>query len=109
MPRFLETGQAGRMGRLPRVLAWLLPFGLLVMSIVAVPLRILDEQGLPRYRMLKQELADIEAENERLRREVLQLTRDVDRLRDDPLAIERIARDELGMVRDGELIFQFPE
>jgi len=97
------------MGRLSRALAWLLPFGLLVLSIVAVPLRILDEQGLPRYRALKGELREVEAQNERLRREVRDLDRQVDALRSDPAAIERIARDELGMVRDGELIFQFPQ
>lgn len=97
------------MGRLSRAVAWLLPFALLVMAIVAVPLRILDEQGLPRYRVLKQELREVEAQNARLEREVRDLSRDVDALRSDPEAIERIARDELGMVRDEELVFQFPD
>lgn len=97
------------MGRLSRTAAWLLPFGLLVMAIVAVPLRILDEQGLPRYRLLEQELREVDAQNQRLEREVRDLTRDVEALRSDPAAIERIARDELGMVRDEELVFQFPD
>ena len=99
----------GAMGRLSRAAAWLLPFALLVMAIVAVPLRILDEQGLPRYRVLKQELREVSAQNERLEREVRDLSRDVEALRSDPEAIERIARDELGMVRDEELVFQFPD
>lgn len=94
--------------RFARTAAWVLPFSLLVLSIVAVPLRILDEQGLPRYRALKQELGEIEAGNDRLRRDVRALQRDVDALRTDPQAIERIARDELGMVREGEIVFQFP-
>ena len=92
-----------------RVLAWLLPFSLLVMAIVAVPLRILDEQGLPRYRALKDELREVTATNARLEREVRDLSREVSALEADPAAIERIARDELGMIRDGELVFQFPE
>ncbi len=96
------------MGRFSRLLAWLLPFGLLVLAIVTVPLRILDHQGLPRYRALKDELRQIESRNERLRREVSDFSREVTALRGDPEAIERIARDELGMARDGELIFQFP-
>jgi cell division protein FtsB len=91
------------------VLAWLLPFSLLVLAIVAVPLRILDEQGLPRYRVLRDELREVDASNERLRRDVRALSREVDALRTEPDAIERIARDELGMVREGELIFQFNE
>jgi cell division protein FtsB len=97
------------MGRASRLIGWLLPFALLVLAIVAVPLRILDPQGLPRYRALKQELGEVQARNDRLRREVADLSREVGRLRTDPVAIERIARDELGMTRDGELIFQFPQ
>ena len=97
------------MRRFGTTAAWVLPFALLVMAIVAVPLRILDERGLPRYRVLKSELRDVEARNERLRREVRALQREVDGLRTDPAAIEQVARDELGMIRDDEIVFQFPE
>ena len=96
------------MSKLARAVAWMLPFGLLVLSIVSVPLAILDEQGLPRYRALKSELADVRRVNERMRRDVEDLQREVAALRSDPEAIERIARDELGMVRDDEILFQFP-
>ena len=82
---------------------------ILTVAIVTVPLRIFDEQGLSRYRELKSELAEVDALNERLSREVDHLTRDVRLLRTDPAAIERIARDELGMIREGELVFQFDE
>ncbi len=97
------------MSRVGRAVAWMLPFGLLIVSIVSVPLGILDEQGLPRYRALKAELAEVERINDRLRREVEQLQREVEDLQHDPAAIERIARDELGMIRADELLFQFPE
>ncbi len=96
------------MSRFARAIAWMLPFGLLVLSIVSVPLAILDEQGLPRYRALKGELAEVERVNDRMRREVEDLQREVAALRSDPEAIERIARDELGMVREDEILFQFP-
>ena len=79
-----------------------------MLAIIAVPLRILDERGLPRYRVLKTELYEVEAANERLEAEVRALAKEVDALRGDPSAIERVARDELGMVREGELVFQFP-
>ena len=88
--------------------AWLMPFALLVLAIVAVPLRILDERGLPRYRVLKSGLGEVQEANARLEAEVRALEREVDGLRNDPEAIERVARDELGMIRDGELVFQFP-
>lgn len=97
------------MDRFSNALAWLLPFGVLVLAIVAVPLHLLDDHGLPRYRVLAQELSQIHAENERVEREVTDLSREVEALRKDPLAIERIARDDMGMVREGELVFQFPE
>jgi cell division protein FtsB len=95
------------MQRAGQTASWLLPFCLLVTAIVAVPLRILDEQGLPRYRALLHQRNAIRAENERLRREVRDLERDVQALRTQPETIERIARDELGMVREGEIVFQF--
>lgn len=88
---------------------WLLPLALLGVAIVSVPMLVMGEAGLPRFRALRAELSEVEHENDRMRREVAQLRVEVDRLRDDPEAIERIARDELGMVREGELIFQFPE
>ncbi|MDD9935021.1 MAG: septum formation initiator family protein [Myxococcales bacterium] len=90
-------------------IAWLLPFGLLVFAIIFVPLRILDAQGLPRYRALRAELHEVESENARMRRQLEDLSVRVARLRDDPEALERIARDELGMLRSGELVFQFAE
>lgn len=89
-------------------MSWLLPFALLVTAIVAVPLRMLDEEGLPRYRALKRELERVDADNDRLRRELRDLSREVRSLKSDPDALEHIARDELGMVRPGELVFQFP-
>jgi cell division protein FtsB len=92
----------------PSSAVWIVPFGLLVFTIVTVPLHLLDGQGLPRYRALRDELAKVQSKNERLQREVRELSEETERLRGDARAIERIARDELGMVRDGEIVFQFP-
>ena len=46
-------------------------------------------------------------ENDELRRDVGRLRIEGKQRRDDPAAIERIARDELGMVRKSEVVFQF--
>ena len=89
--------------------AWLLPFGLLSFVVVFVPLRILDAEGLPRYRALRAELHRVQDENNRMRRELQYLQRDVTALRSDPESLERIARDELGMLRPDEILFQFNE
>ncbi len=88
--------------------AALLPFSLMVMAVMTVPTLVLDEQGLPRYRHLSAELGELRQSNEELVREIAALKAEVEALRTDPAYVERIARDELGMVRDEELVFQFP-
>lgn len=88
-------------------LGLVLPLGLLALALVAVPLRILDQEGLPRYRALRGELSELRQANAATRREIRALKRRVERLRSDPAAVEAIARDELGMLREGETLFQF--
>jgi cell division protein FtsB len=90
-------------------LVWLMPLGLLLFAILFVPARILDAEGLPRYRALRAELQQTRQNNARMRRQVHELTQQVARLRNDPQAIERIARDELGMLRSDEIVFQFAQ
>lgn len=90
-------------------LPWLLPFGLLIFGLVSVPAHIFDERGLPRYQRLRAELSRIRRQNDELRRELRALEQSVLELRGDPRSVERLARDELGMLRDGEVFFQFAE
>ena len=80
----------------------------MVMAIMTVPTLVLDEQGLPRYRLLSHELQDLRDSNEELVHEIARLKTEVDSLRSDTNYVERIARDELGMVRPEEFVFQFP-
>lgn len=93
----------------PPVWVWLFPMSLLVLAIVSVPIMVLEPRGLPRYRALEAELREVERGNDGLAHEVRRLDAEVRQLRADPAAMERIARDELGMVREGEIVFQFPE
>jgi cell division protein FtsB len=85
-----------------------LPIALLALAIVGVPVLVLQPEGMPRMRALEGDLTNVKQENGELRREVTQLREDVKRLRDDPAAVERIARDQLGLVRKSEIVFQFP-
>jgi cell division protein FtsB len=84
-----------------------LPIAMLSLALIAVPVLILEPQGLPRLQGLERELAGVESENAELRRSVDRLRIEVQALREDPAAVERIARDELGMVRRNEVVFQF--
>jgi cell division protein FtsB len=95
------------MGRHAALVERVLPVAVLVVAVVGAPVLIFSPQGLPRLRGLEKELADVDDENAELHREIEALRGRVSRLRDDPGAVERIARDNLGLVRQSEVVFQF--
>lgn len=96
------------MHRLTLFLERVLPLLILAVAVIGAPLLIMSPQGLPRLRGLEQELREVDAENAALRRQIDETRSGVTQLRDDPAAVERIARDDLGMVRQSEVVFQFP-
>ena len=65
-------------------------------------------QGVVRLRQMREQLQSLERENVSLRREAERLAQVIDRLRNDPAYLERIAREERGMVRPGETVLKFP-
>jgi cell division protein FtsB len=93
--------------RLTAAIQRALPAAILGLALVSVPVLIFQPEGLPRVRALDRELTDVEAENAELTRDVDRLRLEVTELRDDPTAVERIARDQLGLVRKSEVVFQF--
>ena len=86
----------------------LLPGLILIVAVIGAPVLIFSAEGLPRLQALAQELAQVQRENEEERRRITFLRQAVGRLREHPAAIERTARDELGLVRKNEIVFQFP-
>lgn len=95
------------MKRLALMVERILPIGVLILALVGAPIMIFAPEGLPRLRGLERELAGVDAENRQLQRESDELRSYVARLRDDPAAVERIARDDLGLVRQSDVVFQF--
>lgn len=88
---------------------WLRPSwivgGILALLLVAA---LFGDRGLLHLWRLRQELdtvqrgvQSLEAENERLSRAITEL-------RENPDVVERIAREELGLVRPGERVLRFP-
>ena len=69
---------------------------------------IFSQDGLPRMRAVEKELAQVESENAQLRREIQVLRARITELRDNPAAVEQLARDQLGLIRHSEVVFQFP-
>jgi len=68
-----------------------------------------DPRGLRHTRTLQADLEQIEATNTRLEQKNAQLRRELELLADDPAALERAAREELGLVRPGEVVFRLEE
>ena len=89
------------------ILERLLPISVLVIAIIAVPTMVFSNQGLRRMDALRGEQRKVDEEVSRLSQEIRRLRAEVSRVRSDLPAIERVARDELGLLRRTEVVFQF--
>jgi cell division protein FtsB len=65
--------------------------------------------GLIAMRRTQKEIEQLHGEIDRLNKENGQLSHQVQALRTDPKAVERIAREEMGLARPGEMIFKLPD
>ncbi len=84
-----------------------LPLAVLAMAAISVPMLMLSATGLPRLKGLQEEKVRADDEVSRLSQDIWELRAEVARIKDDPAAVERAARDELGLVRRTEVVFQF--
>jgi cell division protein FtsB len=86
-----------------------LPLGILAVAVVGVPVLVFEPQGLPRLRSLERDLEQVEAENRAAEREIARLRTQVKLLKSDLATIEKVARQELGLVRKSEIVLQLPK
>jgi cell division protein FtsB len=75
-----------------------------VFVLAYVPYHIYVKSGLAHTIVLRRDLAALRAHNLELATENERLAREAEALRTDTAAIERVARDELGWVRAGEVV-----
>jgi len=87
-----------------RHLLAILGLALLVLGIHDV----FGSHGFLAMRRSQKEIEQLRGEIERLNQENHELTDHVNALRTDPKTIERIAREEMGLARPGEMIFKLP-
>jgi len=84
-----------------------------LLLLILIPLLILGiltffgEKGILHLLRLQKELVRIKEKNTKLEVENQKLKEEVKRLQTDKRYIEEIARKELGMVKEGEIIYQF--
>jgi len=74
---------------------------------VMMLLALFEGKGLLQIYHLQEERYRIHLSNDRLREENQKLTQQVQRLRYHKEEVEKIAREELGLVKKGEIIYQF--
>jgi cell division protein FtsB len=86
-----------------------LPLSVLAVAAISVPVMMLSPTGLPRLRNLEEEQRRAKEEISRLGSQITALRAEVSRIKSDPAAVERAARDELGLVRTTEVVFQFSD
>jgi cell division protein FtsB len=96
------NGKEGRARRRRKILFLLLAF-LLILGLLTV----FGEKGILHLLRLQKELVQIKEENKKVEEENEKLKEEVRRLQYEKRYIEEIARRELGMVKEGEVIYQF--
>ncbi|MCA9641930.1 MAG: septum formation initiator family protein [Polyangiaceae bacterium] len=84
-----------------------LPIAILALAAVSVPWLMLSPEGLPRLDRLRAERAEVDDEVSKLSQEIHELRAEQARIKQDPTAVEQVARDELGLVRQTEIVYQF--
>jgi len=80
----------------------------LALAIVVVALAVYGLSALHRVAQLSRELERQERELAAVRQRTDLLGEAVERLRHDPAYIEKLAREDLGYVREGETVLKFP-
>ena len=82
-------------------------FGLLTVAMLL--LAVFNDKGALQVRAQSKKLSAIETEMATLDAENKQLTEEIHALRTDPTAIEKLAREELKLVKPGEVVLVTPE
>lgn len=77
-----------------------------VAAVVTAAALAFDGEGLRKYRLMRDQAAQLRDENVQLEAEIARLTREAQALRANPAALERAAREELRFIRPGELVYR---
>lgn len=79
----------------------------LAIAIGYVPYHAYGPSGMGKVKKLKNELFRLESNNRKLLEHNSQLRIEIGALKSDRRTIERVARDELGLVRENDIVFLF--
>ncbi len=102
LPKISPTDAAAYLRRNARQILGLALFALLVHDIFGA-------HGFIAMRKTQKEIEQIREQIGKLNNENQSLSGQVNSLKTDPKAIERIAREEMGLARPGEIIYKLPD
>ena len=80
-----------------------------LLTIAVLVLTVFNDKGVVQVRAQSTKLTTIESDVTQLDVENKQLTKEIQALRTDPTTIERLAREELKLVKPGEIVLVSPE
>jgi cell division protein FtsB len=80
-----------------------------VLLVLVLMHTIFGPYGYLSMRRSQREIEQLRQEIERLDRENTELSGEIRALQTDPSAIEKVAREDMGLARPGEIIFRLPD
>ena len=80
-----------------------------LLMLVMIVHDVFGTHGFLAMRRTQNEIAKVKADLEQLSKENAALEQEVKDLKSDPALIEKIARDDLGLARPGEVIIRIPQ
>ncbi len=80
-----------------------------VIALIILILAVFSPWGAIKYYRLENDIEKINSDNLKLRAENMKLREEIEKLTTSPAYIEKIAREEHGLIRNNEVIYQFPK
>jgi cell division protein FtsB len=82
---------------------------LLLISVAMVVHEIFSQNGYLALRRQQKELQSLQQQIQQLKQENEQLDKQIKALKSDPAAVERLAREQMHLVKPGEKVYTLPE
>jgi cell division protein FtsB len=84
-------------------------FGVAGLVLITLTLGVYGTRAVLKVTEMRREMDSMERDLVTLRARTDALTKTVEQLRNDPASIEKLAREDLGYVREGETVLKFPK
>lgn len=80
-----------------------------VLTVVFLVSFVFSEEGIAELRQAQQRVETLQSDIRQLEQENARLEAEIENLRESSFAVERIAREDLGMSKPGEVVYRYPE